>query len=354
MKLPDHPSPYERVPFTTLMNLEKINDNTYRSTSRAFTPRGRPDAPNVAYGGHVYTQAVWAAAQTVKFGFMVHSVTGFFILPSLADHSFTYTVRTIRDGRSFCIRAVDVTQDEAKGLYFTCTCSFSKSEPGHLDYQERLDLAQFDSVLAGKQPQDHPDHPNSEMAEFLALPEAYRKPPHSPPFPGLITKKVDMRPFNHDRNPGSRRQLSYHSAVGPLPPVSSAPNLHVCAHLYASDRNSLFHTNQLLEVQDKLLVRNGAVQTASLSHTVIIHVGPEDLDLLDAGQEEGKRWFLMEAWTDRMSDGRGVYHSKIWGKGGRHVATSLQDGMVRLAWEGEGAMRRHETALRDRGGESRL
>lgn len=55
------------VDFVDLMNLEKITDNTFRSTTRAYAPD-----TNRAYGGHVYAQAVWAAAQTVKPGFLVH------------------------------------------------------------------------------------------------------------------------------------------------------------------------------------------------------------------------------------------------------------------------------------------
>jgi len=62
------------VPFADLMNLETITDDTFRSTTQAYAPSGG------AYGGHVFAQAVWAAAQTVKRGFLVH-VCG--LLPDL-------------------------------------------------------------------------------------------------------------------------------------------------------------------------------------------------------------------------------------------------------------------------------
>jgi len=55
------------VDFAELIKLEKITDNTFRSTTKAYAPNS-----NMAYGGHVYAQAVWAAAQTVMPGFLVH------------------------------------------------------------------------------------------------------------------------------------------------------------------------------------------------------------------------------------------------------------------------------------------
>jgi hypothetical protein len=68
------PTPYfnekgEVIPFAELMRLEKIDENTFRSTVSAYAPTG---GENGAYGGHVYAQSVWAAAQTVKEGFIVH------------------------------------------------------------------------------------------------------------------------------------------------------------------------------------------------------------------------------------------------------------------------------------------
>jgi acyl-CoA thioesterase len=59
------------LPFVDLIALEKVDDTTFRSTAPPFSPNevGR------AYGGHVYAQAVWAAAQTVKAGFVIHVST---------------------------------------------------------------------------------------------------------------------------------------------------------------------------------------------------------------------------------------------------------------------------------------
>lgn len=49
-----------------------------------------------------------------------------------------------------------------------------------------------------------------------------------------------MEPYNRDKLGTERRSLKYYSVLGNMPSVREDPNLHIAAHLYASDRNSLF------------------------------------------------------------------------------------------------------------------
>ena len=174
----------EYLPFVDMLALEKINESTYRSIAMPFSPGGM----GRAYGGHVYAQAVWAAAQTVGNGFVVHvrppiplrisdhcfhacangnvsqNVTGFFILAGLTNIPFVYNVKTIRDGRSYCTRIVNVTQAQGTGICFTCTCSFKKSEESFLDVQEKIDLkAKYAQVLEGKREEDWQEAPGMDV-----------------------------------------------------------------------------------------------------------------------------------------------------------------------------------------------
>jgi hypothetical protein len=57
-----------RVPFTELMALERIDDNTFLSIAKPWSPGNG----NRAYGGRMYAQAAYAASQTVGKGFVVH------------------------------------------------------------------------------------------------------------------------------------------------------------------------------------------------------------------------------------------------------------------------------------------
>jgi len=56
------------IGLATLFELEKIDDQTYQSAYPAYSPGGGVRA----FGGHVYAQAVLAAAKTVEGGFVCH------------------------------------------------------------------------------------------------------------------------------------------------------------------------------------------------------------------------------------------------------------------------------------------
>lgn len=59
----------EVLPLVELMKLEKLDDWTFRSCSKAYAPTG---GANGAYGGFVYSLAAWAAARTVAEGLILH------------------------------------------------------------------------------------------------------------------------------------------------------------------------------------------------------------------------------------------------------------------------------------------
>lgn len=57
---------------------------------------------------------------------------------------------------------------------------------------------------------------------------------------GLKLHKPNMDPYNDNLQFPERRSLKYYSVRGSMPSVQEDPNMHIAAHLYASDRNSLF------------------------------------------------------------------------------------------------------------------
>lgn len=251
---------------------------------------------------------------------------------------------------------------------FTCTCSFKREEASSLEYQEKLDVKKaYKDVLAGKEnePMEHPATPDQDSEEFR---ESYlpKHPEHFNPIPGLHLRKVEMQKYNHDKAPSDRRQLIFYTLRGtlplptvPYPPPTTAPfsvkaaNLHACAHLYASDHNSLFLIpNHLGRGRD-------FTRMASIAHTVIFHTGIKDLimtpeprihsqhahptafqdeslTLCDTNGDQtsdtdGRKWFVQESWFSRAGSGRGLHHSRIYDYAtGKHVATSMQDGLIRF------------------------
>lgn len=253
---------------------------------------------------------------------------------------------------------------------FTCTCSFKREEASPFDIQEHVDLKQqYQKALTGKEnePMEHPAAPSNDSEYFR---ETYlpAHPEHFNPIGGLHLRKADMSKYNASRDPLDKRQLTFYTLRGslplptaPFPPgpgkasVTREANLHACAHLYASDRNSLFI------VPNHLGRSREFTRMASLSHSVIFHVGVKalimpsepridhpqadrthwedeklalcSLDGYEQGDRDsdGRKWFVQEAWMTRATGGRGLHTSRMWDfEKGVHIATTFQDGLIRF------------------------
>lgn len=252
-------------------------------------------------------------------------VSGNFILAGEIAVPFVYRVQTIRDGKTYCTRAVNVTQSEGKGICFTCICSFKTAEPSHVDSQERLDLWQhYSPVLQGRTPYDFQEVPGMDLPFYW---QRRKETGENDKFPGLQCRKVDMTKYNRDRHPIDRRQLIFYRTIGDMP---SDPNLHLAAHLYSSDRNSLYIVSNNFGLGDYW------TQMSSLCHTVIFH-SPMDALMFrpSPGKQSGLkdpngRWFAFEGSGNRLGSGRAVFNCRLWNDDGTHVATAIQDGLLRF------------------------
>ncbi|KAF2104208.1 Thioesterase/thiol ester dehydrase-isomerase [Rhizodiscina lignyota] len=308
--------------FVDQMKLEKIDDDTYRSTTLA------PGFETRAYGGHFMAQALLAASRTVRNGFVVHNFTGYFLVEGRTDIHFLYRVRNLREGRGYCTRNVEVYQGRPEKLMYTCICSFKQPEPRGLDVQQQVDLREkYGVALRSKRPDEWPEAPAIDSPWFWKY---MTRPGNSPegdsniPFPGVSRRKVDMRPYNSTVEPSDRVQLQYYRIRGPMPPVAEDPNMHVAAHLYSSDSNGLFIIPNFLQEHDA----DNYYRLGSLHHSVVFHVSPEELSWYD--EDGNARWFVQEAWVGRYAYGRALAPSKYFREDGLHVLSTFQDGMVRL------------------------
>ena len=150
-------------------------------------------------------------------------------------------------------------------------------------------------------------------------------------FPGVDIRKVDMTAYNRSvdahegRHPGKYRQLHFYRLIPDEDdnPQDQDLNMHLCAHLYASDRNSLEMVPRTLGRESK------HTSMASVSHTVIFHGQAQDSNMLD---ENGQpKWFVQEAWASRSGEGRACHESRLWDwQEGTVVGTTVQDGMMRV------------------------
>ena len=341
---------HKPISFRRLMHVKQIRPDVFESTSSGYPPTPIPRT----YGGHVFAQAAYAAALTVPPGLVIHNISGWFTLLGDCRYAFIYRVTRTRDGGVYALRQVEVFQDldgrgwEGKTPTFVCTVSLKRDETKGkggkgrrlFEHQARpknwVDK-EYARVLKGKEIQDHAlcQGMDGLWTDAMSL-KAWVQRGDS--FPGLEMRKVDMREYNGSMEEGGGvegegarqyRGLVFYRVVEDKEEVNGGGgvddrNLDACAHLYASDRNSLFLAQRALGYQE---VRGH--QMGSLGHTVIFHGDDRHLRTVD---DNGKqKWFIQEAWTGSSGADRVCHESRLWDyENGRVIATTLQDGMMRI------------------------
>lgn len=354
------------ITFRKLMHLERhhLMADVFFSTSAAYPP-----SPTFrTYGGHVFAQAAWAAAHTVSYGLHVHSITGWFLLLGDTRYAFEYRVRRVRDGGIYALRIVEAYQDSdaadhGKTPTFMAVVSFKRDErnkhrPGakgqrrNFEHQELPpDWLEQEYGELLKKKQKFEDWPVVQGMDGLWSPEltvdVWRK--RGDGFPGLAMRKVNMDGYNAKACAGARddggesarrwRLLLLYRLITDAEEeritadkrgkhrkngADDVINLHACAHMYASDRNSLFL------VQRATGFERSPGQVGSLSHTVNFHGHASDLLMVDESTGKPKE-YVQESWTSSSGADRVTHNSRLWDKDtGRILASTVQDGMMRI------------------------
>lgn len=278
-------------------------------------------------------------------------MTGTFIRGGRLDVPYEYSVRHLRDGGMYCTRGVDARQGGK--ICFSALCSFKRNEGLQRDFEHQPPDAQkrFSSILNHKPPHEQGVSPSVDVdwwIESVARGDFFERE-----FPGLDVRKTDMREYNQSEvikaHPETYRQLAQYRLKGSPDADPSATleqiheresngeydNLYACAHMYASDKNSLLLIPRALGIKQ-------FGEMASLALTVIVHTHGEALRMIDwdavaASASLGTdaktlpmKWFVQEGWTPRSAENRAVHESFLWSPDGTLLATSMQDSMLRL------------------------
>jgi acyl-CoA thioesterase II len=271
------------------LDLERIEVNLFRGVSPArSTPR--------VFGGQVAGQALVAAGRTVAEDRGVHSLHAYFIRPGDPKIPIVYEVERVRDGHSFTTRRVLAIQHGE--AIFSLSASFQLAQPG-LEHTEPMPEGVPD-------PEELPDM-GARIKElglganpFLQLPRPLDirfvgDPVWSPTFvPTREPMRVWMR------------------ADGTLPDDKL---LHVCLLTYASDLTLL---NSVL-ARHKVRPGDERAARASLDHAMWFHHA-----------FRADEWLLYECYSPVASGARGLATGRFFTRKGRLIATTVQEGLVRL------------------------
>ena len=260
----------------TILNLEQVEENLFR----AFHPK---DRERRLYGGQIMAQALMAAFNTVPERLHAHSLHGYFLRPGDPKTPAVIKVQRLRDGRSFSARRVVVVQHGE--AIFSMDCSFQISEEG---------------------PQHQVDNPKPDI-----------KPPAEDKIPdylydsAFITWQHNFRRL-HDFTPQPPEQFVWFKANGEVP---ADLRLQTCLLVYESD-NTLISTARL---PHRGKFDRDKMQVASLDHAMWFH-----------HQVKVDEWHLYAQDAPSTSSGRGISRGLIYNAQGVLVASTMQEGLIRV------------------------
>lgn len=282
------------------LDLDKIDANIYRGQ----TPETRNKR---VFGGQVFAQAMRAAQDTVSGDRMVHSQHAYFLRPGDPSVPILFEVDGIRDGKSFTTRRV-VASQRGKAIFNT-ELSFQVMESG-LSHQTDM------PACVG------PEELEDDSIGWAKLREEMKKEsPDSENTKPHLLRPIEIRSVNPIDliNPVVREpeQLIWIKANGHIADIDGQPDrpLHHAILAYASDFN-LMGTSLLPHAVNLI---NPKLQPASLDHCIWFH------DKFRADE-----WLLYAMDSPRSSHARGLSRGSFFTRDGRLVASTIQEGLMRL------------------------
>lgn len=288
---PDTPPEILAAGLVDLLDVEEIDTDLYRG-------KRQPGGVGRVFGGQVIAQALQAAQRSTDEPKTAHSLHAYFMRPG--DENFPIVFRVVRDfeGRSFATRRVIAMQKGQPIL--NMAASFQVPEEG-LHHQDAMPDVPAPETLRSER----------EIREDVIddIPEKWRK--HL-----LRARPIEIRPvharswFTPEKSPP--RQQSWFRLCSP---IGDDPAMHRAILAYASDM-ALLGTGTLPHGVN-WMTHN--LQTASLDHAVWLH---EPFRADD--------WLLYDCDSPWAGHARGFNRGRIFSQDGRLVASTAQEGLMRL------------------------
>jgi acyl-CoA thioesterase II len=274
-----------------LLTLERLEINLFRGESRDM-------GSAQVFGGQVLGQALVAASMTVE-GRFVHSLHAYFLRRGDFNAPIVYEVDRARDGAHFSTRRILAIQHGEQ--IFNMAASFQAPEQG-LEHQAAM--------------------PQVAAAESLQDSRAY--------YQHLVTQMPErLRRWLERKSPFEFRpvQRPGYLSAEPLPPakqvwfraVDRLPDdeaLHRCLLAYASDFNLLDTAMRPHGVSHA----TPGIAIASIDHAMWFH-HPVRVD----------EWLLYSTDSPSASGARGFARGSIFSADGRLLASTAQEGLMRVA-----------------------
>jgi len=274
-----------------LLKLERIEDNIFRGESRDI-------GSAQVFGGQVLGQALSAAYHTVA-GRRVHSLHAYFLRRGDMTAPIIYEVDRSRDGGSFSVRRVVAIQHGRP--IFNFAASFQAPEDGLEHQAEMPDVEGPDGL---------PDLSDVAPALLKQIPEKIHR--------FLIAKRAfEFRPLAPmDFIAPEPRPPSKYVWIRAVDKLPDQPALHQSLLAYVSDYELLGTAT----LPHGLPFVQGRVLMASLDHAMWFHRSAK----ID-------EWLLYAMDSPNASGARGYARGQFFSRDGRLVASTAQEGLVRVS-----------------------
>lgn len=273
-----------------LLRLERIEDNIFRGESRDI-------GSAQVFGGQVLGQALSAAHHTVGDR-IAHSLHAYFLRRGDMDAPILYDVDRARDGGSFSVRRVVAIQHGRP--IFNLAASFQKAEQGLEHQAEMPDVPGPDGLQdATEVSPDVLERIPQKMRRYLTEKRPFE---FRPVRPQNFSKAEILPPVKY----------IWVKAVDKLPDDST---IHQNLLAYLSDYE-LLGTSTL---PHGLKFGSGNVQMASLDHAMWFH---RDVRV--------DNWLLYSMDSPNASGARGFSRGEFFTEAGTLVASTAQEGLVRV------------------------
>ncbi|MBD9435601.1 acyl-CoA thioesterase II [Pseudoxanthomonas sp. PXM03] len=284
-----------------LLSLERLEDNLFRGQSRDIGTK-------YVFGGQVLGQALSAAQATVDGSSgerRAHSLHAYFLRAGNIEAPIVYEVDRTRDGGSFSVRRVTAIQHGR--VIFFCAASFQAGEDGA---EHQLSMPEV------PQPEDIANAPPVPADVMATLPPKVQR---------WMSRRGPFE-FRHvyprdELNPPKRppfQQVWFRLSE----PVGDSPELHRALLAYASD----FQLLGTATYPHGISYYQPNVQMASLDHALWFH-RPFRAD----------DWLLYSIDSPSASGSRGLARGQIFDRQGRLVASTAQEGLIRVVPDAEAA-----------------
>lgn len=271
----------EKSPLLDFIDCEFLDLNLYRGQSRDLKT-------GQVYGGQVLGQAIKAAYKTLDGGRCIHSAHAYFLLRGDVDAPIIYEVDRSLDGGSFSSRRVVAIQHGRQ--IFHLSASFQKHEEG-LDFYRKWvpPVDALNEALRDTVPEEH--NFQSEYFDVHYLPA------------NKITREDSIQYWMKAKHPLPQDPACHHSVLA-----------------YISDMGLLQATLSPHNLDEPdLRKRHEKVLMATIDHAIWFH-RPFRAD----------DWLFYECRVQSTGNGRGLAFGRIYDQQGMLVASTSQEGLLRL------------------------